>query len=133
MASSPQELSFAEICSLLDQLEILRNKYRAPGNKLTRTDFAARKKSQIDKWTKYYRPVIMKDSDSILATLSLLFPDLQANRTYTMQEHVLSKVVSRVLGIGARGENGLRNWRLNDGDFGAAMERIMKGRVILLN
>jgi len=41
--------------------------------------------------------------------------------------------VSRVLGIGARGENGLRNWRLNDGDFGAAMERIMKGRVILLN
>jgi len=129
MANSTQELSFADICSLLNELENLRKKYRAPGNKLTRTEFSARKKANVDQWTKYYKPVIMKDSDSILATLSLLFPDLQADRTYTMKEHALSKVVSRVLGMGARGENGLRNWRLNDGDFGAAMERIMKGRV----
>ena len=47
-----------------------------------------------------------------------------------MQEHALSKIVSRILGMGAKGENELRNWRLNDGDFGAAMKKVMEGRVI---
>ena len=75
----------------------------------------------------------MKDSHSILATLSLLFPHLQADRTYTMQESALAKVVSRVLGMGPAGEKELSNWKLNDGNFGVAMEKIMEHRVLVLN
>jgi hypothetical protein len=74
----------------------------------------------------------MKDSHSILATLSLLFPHLQADRTYTMQESALTKVVSRVLGMGPAGQKELSNWKLNDGNFGVAMEKIMKHRVVVL-
>ena len=133
MTNTSNELSFADICSLLNKLEVLRNKYRAPGNRITRTKFTTNKSSQIDQWIRDYKPVIMKDSGSILAALSLLFPHLQADRTYTMKESALTKVVSRVLGMGPRGEKELGNWKLNDGDFGVAMEKIMKDRVIVLN
>jgi hypothetical protein len=132
MANTSNELSFAEICSLLDKLETFRNKYRAPGNRITRTEFTHNKHSKIDQWIRDNKPVIMKDSQSILATLSLLFPHLQADRTYTMQESALAKVVSRVLGMGPRGEKELSNWKLNDGNFGVAMEKIMKDRVLVL-
>jgi hypothetical protein len=130
MANPDNDLSFAEICSLLDGLEALRYRYRAPGNRLSLKQFIAKKTSLVDRWCKHFEPAIKKDSDTILATLSLLFPDLQTQRTYSMQEHVLSKIVSRILRIGVKGENELRNWRLNDGDFGAAMKKVMEGRVI---
>jgi hypothetical protein len=132
MANPSNELSFADICSLLDELETFRNKYRARGNGIKRSEFSDNKHSKIDEWIRDNKPVIMKDSHSILATLSLLFPHLQADRTYTMQEHALAKVVSRVLGMGPRGEKELRNWKLKDGNFGVAMERVMKDRVTLL-
>jgi len=48
-----------------------------------------------------------------------------------MQEHVLSRSVSRVLGMGPKGESELQNWRLIDGGFGVAMEKAMDGRVFV--
>lgn len=46
-----------------------------------------------------------------------------------MKEHVLAGVVARALGMGNQGINRLRTWRLNDGDFGVALERAMTQRV----
>ena len=65
----------------------------------------------------------------MLAALSLLFPDLRTDRIYVMKEHVLAGVIARAFGLGSQGLNRLRKWRLNDGDFGVALERIMTSRV----
>lgn len=129
MANSDDFLSFSAICSLLDKLEALRTRYHAPGTKLTKPAFRTRQKSLVDQWTKFYNSIILKDSQSILATLSLLCPDLRTDRVYTLREHTLAPPIARALGMGSQGVDKLRKWRLNDGDFGVALERVMTRRV----
>lgn len=129
MTSSEDDLSFSAICSLLDELENLRNQYHAPTTKLSKVTFRARQTKMLHQWTDFYRANILKDSQSTLAVLSLLSPDLRRERTYTMKEFTLAAVVARALGMGDVGVNRLRNWRLMDGDFGVALEKEIKKRV----
>ena len=124
MADNDDALSFSSICSLLDKLETLRSRYYAPGTKkLTKQEFGKRQRTLVSQWTESYNPIILKDSQAVLATLSLLFPYLRTDRVYVMKEHVLARVVARALGMGNQGINRLRTWRLNDGDFGVALEK----------
>ena len=133
MADIDGILSFAAICSLLEELEALLNVYRAPKSKLKKRDFKARQRQIVERWATVYNFSILKDNQSVLAVLSLLFPDLRCDRVYTMKEHVLSRVVTKVLGMGVEALEKLRkNWRLQDKDFGTAVEKIMRGRVCIL-
>jgi hypothetical protein len=123
-------LSFSAVCSLLNKLETLHTRYYAPGtNNFTKPEFGKRQRSLVSQWTEFYNPIILKDSQAALAVLSLLFPYLRTDRVYVMKEHVLAGVVARALGMGNEGINRLRKWRLNDGDFGVALERTMTRRV----
>jgi len=132
MSNPDHTLTFSGICSLLDKLEALRTRYYAPGTKnFTKREFGARQRSLVSQWTEFYNPVILKDGQLVLAALSLLFPDLRTDRIYVMKEHVLAGVIARAFGLGSQGLNRLRKWRLNDGDFGVALERIMTSRVFL--
>jgi hypothetical protein len=65
----------------------------------------------------------------VLAVLSLLFPELRRDRVYYVKEPKLAEILARVLGMGNRGLEGLRNWRLKHRDFGTAFENAMKLRV----
>ena len=97
MANPGDCLSFAAVCSLLDKLEALRIEYHAPGIiNFTKRDFGIRKQSLVSQWNAYYTAVILKDNHSVLATLSLLFPDLHTARVYTLREHALDGVIGRV-------------------------------------
>ena len=130
MANSNDTLTFSAICSLLDKLEALRTRYYAPGTKkFTKREFGARQRTLVSQWTELYIQVILKDGQLVLAALSLLFPDLRTDRVYVMKEHVLAGVIARAFGMGSQGLNKLRQWRLNDGDFGVALEPIMTLRV----
>src|SRR5271169_2253281 len=131
MANSEDVLQFSAICSLLDKLEELRTRYHAPGTKLNQATFRTCQKTLVGQWTKHYHSVILKDSQSVLATLSLLFPQLRRERVYTLKEHTLARVIGRAMGMGDREVEKLRRWRLNDGDFGVALEREMIKRVPL--
>jgi hypothetical protein len=119
-------LSFQDICSLLGELESLRNRYRAPNSKLKRNEFLSHRTDKIRQWAEFYSPLILNDSQSILATLSLLFPYLARARVYFMNELTLSRVLAKALGTD---EGKFKNWRLNDGDIGITLEKIMKKRV----
>src|SRR5271170_7656539 len=87
MANKEENLSFFAICSLLDALNGLRTKYHSPSKPLKLPVFRAKKASLIKQWTRYYLPLILKDPQSTLATLSLLFPDLRVERVYVMKEY----------------------------------------------
>jgi hypothetical protein len=130
MVKAEKVLSFKAICSLLDELEGLLNRYRALKSKLKKRDFKARQREIVERWATDYKSSILIDNHSVLAVLSLLFPDLRNQRVFTMKEHVLSKVVTTALGMGGEASERLRkNWRLQEKDFGTAVEKIMKGRV----
>lgn len=130
MANTHDVLSFSAICSLLDKLETLRTRYHALGTKkLTKREFGTRQRTLVSQWTEFYDPIILKDSQSVLAALSLLFPHLRTDRVYVMKEHVLAGAIARAFGMGNQGLNRLRKWRLNDGDFGVALEKTMIQRV----
>ena len=130
MANCDNYLSFSAICLLLDKLETLRTRYHAPGTKkFTKREFGTRQRTLVSQWTEFYNPIILKDSEPILAILSLLFPHLRTDRVYVMKEHVLAGVIARAFGMGNQGLHRLRKWRLNDGDFGVALERVMTRRV----
>jgi hypothetical protein len=132
MPNAEKNLLFEAICSLLDELESLLNLYRAPKSKLKKRNFKARQRDIVERWATEYNASILKDNQSVLAVLSLLFPDLRSERVFTMKEHVLSKVVSTALGMSEEASEKLRkNWRLQEKDFGTAVEKIMKGRVYL--
>jgi hypothetical protein len=83
----------------------------------------------IKRWHEYYKSRIICDSASVLAVLSLLFPELRRDRVYYVKELKLAEVLAHVLGMGNNGLKGLRNWRLNHRDFGIAIEKAMKFRV----
>ena len=130
MVNAEKILSFEAICILLDKLEGLLNLYRAPKSKLKKRDFKARQREIVKRWATDYNSSILTDNHSVLAVLSLLFPDLRSERVFVMKEHVLSKVVTTALGMGQEASERLRkNWRLQEKDFGTAVEKIMKGRV----
>src|SRR5437667_4152659 len=121
MTNTDDTLTFSAICSLLDKLEVLRTRYYAPSTKkFIKREFGERQRTLVSQWTEFYNPIILKDAKLVLATLSLLFPDLRTDRVYVMKEHVLAGVIARAFGMGSQGLNRLRKWRLNDGDFGVA-------------
>src|SRR5579859_3043656 len=122
-------LSFKDICRFLDVLESLLNEYQAPKTKLKKPTFKVRQRTEAQAWTKFYKNAILKDSESILAVLGLLFPDLRTERVYTMQEFTLSRVLAKAVGMGPRWLKKLRNWRMEYNDFGSAVEIILKQRV----
>jgi hypothetical protein len=122
-------LLFKDICCFLDVLEGLLNEYQAPKTRLKKPAFKARQRKEAHAWAGFYRDAIHRDSDSILAVLSLLFPDLRKERVYTMQAFTLSRVLAKALGMGPQWLKKLRNWRLEYKDFGNAVEGIMEQRV----
>lgn len=129
MASTDEKLPFSAICSLLNDLESLLERYKAPKTTLSRSEFRARQTKTIKRWHEYYKSRIVCDSTSVLAVLSLLFPELRRDRVYYVKEPKLAEILARVLGMGNRGLEGLRNWRLKHRDFGTAFEKAMKLRV----
>jgi hypothetical protein len=130
MVNAEKLLSFEAICSLLDELEGLLNLYRTPKSKLKKGDFKARQREIVERWAAEHNSSILKDNHSVLAVLSLLFPDLRSERVFVMKERILSKVVTTALGMGEEASEKLRkNWRLQQKDFGTAVGKIMKGRV----
>src|ERR1700721_4633708 len=126
VTSSDKPLSFEAICSLLDALEDVLNRYQAPKHPITRPVFKSRQRKQAVDWAKFYQSSIVKDSQSTLSVLGLLFPDLRRERVYVLKEHTLSAVLARAVGMGREGLERLRNWRLENKDFGYAVEKEMK-------
>jgi DNA ligase N terminus len=122
-------LPFSAICSLLDVLETLLTKYHAPGTKLTKKTFRACQEKEIQSWTQFYKIAITKDSQTTLATLSLLFPYLRRDRVYFLKENTIATALGKALGMGVTGVEKLRDWRLKYGDFGLALEKTLKQRV----
>jgi len=129
--SACDTLLFKDLCRFLDVLENLLNEYQAPNTRLKKPTFNARRRKEAQGWAAFYKDAIHRDSESMLAVLSLLFPDLRKERVYTMKEYTLSRVLAKAMGMGPQWLLRLNNWRLEYKDFGSAVESILKKRVVL--
>ena len=129
--SACDALLFKDLCRFLDVLENLLNEYQAPNTRVKKPTFNARRRKEAHGWATFYKDAIHRDSESMLAVLSLLFPDLRKERVYTMKEHTLSRVLAKAMGMGPQWLLRLSNWRLEYKDFGSAVESIIKQRVTL--
>ena len=129
--SACDTLLFKDLCCFLDVLENLLNEYQAPNTRVKKPMFNARRRKEAKGWATFYKDAIHRDSGSMLAVLSLLFPDLRKERVYTMKENTLSRVLAKAMGMGPQWLLRLSNWRLEYKDFGSAVESILKQRVAL--
>ena len=121
--------SFSGICDFLDQLEALLRQYQSSGTKLTKGKLRTRQQNLTRKWSEKHLIAILNDRDAMLATLSLLFPDLRQDRVYSLKEYSLAVVLAKALGMGDRGLNKLWNWREMEGDLGVTLEKELTKRV----
>jgi hypothetical protein len=128
--ASNDSLPFEAIRVLLDSLDVLLHEFRSPGSTRGNKDFYRRRKDRILKWVQDYHSLIIKDCDSILATLSLLLPGLRRDWVYYVQEHDLSSNLARIVGVGHVVVKRLSRWRSTHGDLGAAFESIVQNRVL---
>jgi DNA ligase N terminus len=128
-APSVDDLPFEAICDLLGRLDRLLQQYGEAGSRMSRLTFYTRRKRMTEDWCQQHRPAIVKNSNSLRATLALLLPDLQRDSVYYMKEYYLSSTLAKVIGIGKDGAKRLSNWRSTDGDLGAAFEKIVESRV----
>jgi hypothetical protein len=129
MEETVPPLSFCRVCELLDALERLYTRYQAPGTKLSQHQFRAERRRITRKWVTDHCTALLKDQSTVLATLSLLLPALRADRVYTLSDKMLARVVASAMGMGPKTEDRLRGYRLNERDFGSALERQMDMRV----
>ena len=131
-ASSDESPPFSAICNLLDDLEMLLQRYKAPNTKLTKKTFRERQNKTISQWIMYFNPGILSNSSATLAVLSLLFPKLRRERVVFLQEHTLSAALAHVMGMGKDGTQRLRNWKSKYEDYGTAVEKEVALRVVSL-
>lgn len=129
MAYGKNNLTFNSVCVLLENLETLLKQYQTPGTKLTKQRFRMCQQERIQRWNEHYNTAVLRDSESALAALSLLFPDLRQDRVYSLKEHTLAGVLAKALGMGELGLRQLRNWRLTEDDLGLAFEKELRKRV----
>jgi len=134
MGDTPQSheqngtLWFSDICSLLDALEELFDRYQSK-SKLSKRDFRARRTKLVEQWVRHYQLAILRNEKQLIATLSLLFPGLRRERVYTMKETRLAEVIAQAIGCGSEDLQLLANWRSTHKDFGSAAQSVMKRRV----
>jgi len=129
MAYRENTLTFNSICILLENLETLLKQYQTPGTKLTKERFRMCQQERFQQWNEHYNAAILRDGQSALAALSLLFPDLRQDRVCSLKEHTLGGVLAKALGMGELGLSQLRNWRLTEDDLGSTFERELRKRV----
>lgn len=128
MSQSPESvLSFPEICDLLDTLQKLLDKYTS--SKMKKRVFYNREATVVRNWVSERELKVKKDSTTLLAFFSLVLPYFRMDRHYFIKEHNLSSVLAKAMGVGPKTVEEFEQWRTTYGDFGLAVENVLKRRV----
>jgi hypothetical protein len=115
---------FVYLCDLLNDLE-RPHVSRYP---MLPKDLADYTKDKVIRWLRLHRDRLNAFSTDSEAVMSMLQPEKQVDRVYSLDSHSLERVIARALALPRQHYLDLQQWKIESarGDLGACVKRVIE-------